>query len=76
MDKEYKVYSITNNINNKKYIGLTSQGTNERIKKGKGYKPMTKFISQYRNMDGIILKLKYYLQQKIKKMLKKKKNIL
>lgn len=42
MDKEYKVYSITNNINNKKYIGLTSQEINERIKKGKGYKPMTK----------------------------------
>lgn len=42
MNKEYKVYCITNKINDKKYIGLTSQEINERIKKGKGYKPMTK----------------------------------
>ena len=33
----YKIYILTNNINNKIYIGVTKKSLNDRFRKGKGY---------------------------------------
>ena len=40
--ESYKVYMILNLINNKKYIGLTKQSLEHRIKNGLGYKKYNK----------------------------------
>ena len=37
MENNFKVYMHINKINNKKYIGITSQKTSDRWKNGKGY---------------------------------------
>lgn len=37
-DKSFIVYCHTNNINGKKYIGITSQTPEQRFRHGKGYK--------------------------------------
>lgn len=38
----YKIYCLTNTINNKKYIGMTKQDIPKRCSHGKGYKKGTK----------------------------------
>lgn len=43
--KEYIVYCHTNNINNKKYIGITCQKPEQRFRNGKGYKSSKYFNS-------------------------------
>lgn len=57
---EYKVYIHINKINNKKYIGMTSQSLKQRWRNGKGYKTNIAFsnaISKYgwNNFDHDIL---------------------
>lgn len=42
-DKEFVVYCHTNNINNKKYIGITCQSISQRFRNGKGYKSCPHF---------------------------------
>lgn len=42
MTNNYKIYCLTNNITNEKYIGLTKQNIKRRLKNGKGYKLNTK----------------------------------
>lgn len=37
MEKEYTVYLHRNPVNNKVYVGITSQGVEKRWKKGQGY---------------------------------------
>lgn len=45
MNKEYCVYVHTNNINQKKYVGVTSLAPNLRWHNGDGYKTQTKFYA-------------------------------
>ena len=42
--KRYSVYIHTNKINNKKYVGITSQSINTRWKNGQGYKDNDRFF--------------------------------
>lgn len=42
---KYTVYCHTNKINNKKYIGITSQKVEERWRNGKGYSTQPKFYN-------------------------------
>lgn len=42
-EKQWCVYMHTNNVNRKKYIGITSQDPEDRWKNGKGYKSQTVF---------------------------------
>lgn len=42
-EKKYVVYCHTNDINNKKYIGITCQKLSERFRNGKGYKSSPHF---------------------------------
>lgn len=51
MLNNYKVYCLTNKINNKKYIGITRRELNERWKNGNGYKKTTR-ISKAINKYG------------------------
>lgn len=44
-EKEYIVYCHINNINNKKYIGITCQTPEQRFRNGKGYKSSKYFNS-------------------------------
>lgn len=42
-EKQWCVYMHINNVNRKKYIGITSQDPEDRWKNGKGYKSQTVF---------------------------------
>ena len=44
-EKLFLVYCHTNNINEKKYIGITCQEPNQRFRNGKGYKTNQHFFS-------------------------------
>lgn len=60
MLNNYKVYCLTNKINNKKYIGITKQDVLKRWKSGKGYKKPTRIgsaIAKYswNNFDKKVL---------------------
>ena len=53
------VYLHTNKINNKKYVGITSQHQKRRWRCGSGYSHNKHFINAIKNMGGIILIMKY-----------------
>lgn len=44
VDRPFIVYCHTNNLNGKKYIGITSQNSNQRFKNGNGYKSNKHFF--------------------------------
>ena len=58
----YIVYCLKNKLNNKKYIGVTSQTPCARWQNGKHYSRHKKLYNDILKYGGITLAMRFYIQ--------------